>query len=145
VCEISFRPSPTPYLTRPELKCPICGKGIKNFDAHVRNKDDHKEFKELQQKYLREYCEKYGWENISSFNYPAWVEAVKQLGKLSIEIVEEEEKQPTHTIKFGETMCPKTNEKARKENCITCLDCAVMGNPSYPVFWICLELRKRDD
>jgi hypothetical protein len=74
-----------PYANVKPKPCPICGRLIKNFEAHTRNREDHKELRDLAisifWKKMDEYWEKYHVHpnefEQSGMYQRAWDEALK--------------------------------------------------------------------
>jgi hypothetical protein len=135
-----------PYSHIPYMKCPICGKPVKNFEMHTRNNEKHKEFRLLAQetfrKLVREHCQMhpniyFDSGIIISLSQKAWRLAIEQISGKPVEYVEVEKKLPSYAITEN-TICPKTNQKANKNICGMCLDFALGKG-----FYVCLELKQR--
>jgi hypothetical protein len=116
---------------------------------HTRNREDHKNFRELQNKILhdlaKEFAETHPNINIDSgiatvLNQRAWDLAIELLGGSS-EAVEVERKLPKYAI-TEDTICPKTGKKADLPYCKAhCPNFAIHGSPSRPKYYVCMELR----
>jgi hypothetical protein len=137
-----------PYSNVPYRRCPVCGKPVKNFEAHTRNKNSHKEFRESQksifQKLMEEFQQKYRYYpnefDISTMYQLAWIEAIKVMGG-SVEPVQVEERRPSYAL-TKDTVCPKTGKKADLKFCKAhCLSFAVHGSPTRPKYYVCMELK----
>lgn len=132
-------------------RCPVCGKPTKNFEMHTRNKEDHKEFRRIQELKFRELMEEnrghfilYGPPDsgqITAMNQRAWDKAIEQLGG-STEKVDVEEKLPKHAI-TETTICPKTNQTVDEQLCGKCLDQAAVGSPAAIKYFVCMELKRK--
>lgn len=138
------------YTHIPYRKCPVCGRPIKNFEAHTRNREDHQKFRRLQnrifQKLATEFPRLHPGIQIdsgitTSLNQTAWIRAIEQLGGSS-ESVEVKLKLPKHAI-TEDTICPKTGEKVDLKTCHNCIDMAVVGSSAHPKYRVCMELRRR--
>jgi hypothetical protein len=134
----------SPYSYIQYMKCPICGRPIKNFERHTRNDEKHKDFRFLAQetfrKLVREHCQMYSnikFDSgiITSLSQKAWRLAIEQISGKPVEYVKVEKKLPSYAI-TDDTICPKTNQKADKNICGMCLDYALGKG-----FYICLELK----
>jgi len=140
---------PQPYRDIDYRVCPVCGKPVKNFEAHVKGREDHKEFEELHRKIFYELYEeekkKYpklahdrGF--LSAINQKAWDLAIQQIGG-KVEVVRLKEKRPPHALREG-MICPLTGKVADLSYCRAhCLHCAAVGHPVYPKYYVCLALK----
>ena len=86
------------YSHIPYRKCPVCGRPIKNFEAHTRNRNDHQQFRQLQKQIFHRLVSEFGRLHpdlpidsgiASALNQKAWSLAIEQLGG-SAEPVEKE-------------------------------------------------------
>jgi hypothetical protein len=132
------------YSHIPYMKCPICGRPIKNFERHTRNDEKHKDFRFLAQetfrKLVREHCQmypniKFDSGIITSLIQKAWRLAIEQISGKPVEYVKVEKKLPSYAI-TDDTICPKTNQRVDKQKCTVCLDYAKGKD-----FYVCLELK----
>jgi hypothetical protein len=136
------------YSNIPYRRCPVCGRPVKNFEMHTRNREDHKEFRDVQkaifERYLSELSQKYHYppagSTVSALYQMAWDDAIKQLGG-STEPVEVEEERPSYALTEN-TICPKTKKKADLKFCKAhCLSFAIHGSPTRPKYYVCMELK----
>jgi len=140
-------PNPA-YSNIPYRKCPICGRPVKNFDAHVKSAGHeklrklHEElFNELLDEFTRSYPDMRLDSGImSSLNEKAWVRAIEMLGgdASPVKVVAEK---PPYAIREG-LICPKTKQPANPSYCkARCMDCAAVGHPARPKYYVCLLLK----
>lgn len=73
-----------PYSKVQPKVCPICNRTIKNFDAHTRNREDHKALRELHDRIYSERVSEIVNSGLSinpfvlsSINESAWSRAIK--------------------------------------------------------------------
>ena len=133
-----------PYSHIPFYRCPICNKPIKNFEKHTREREDHKEFRLLAQELFRKLLIEFSITHsnvkfdsgiITLLVQKGWRLAIEQISSKPVERIEVEIKLPKYAI-TDDTICPKTNKKADKMTCNTCLDYALGKG-----FYVCMELK----